>query len=510
MSVLSGLLGSGGASQRFLVYGVEEKPKSLVEAALLGLQHYLIMFGATVAVPIIIATMLAETYRLPEDVYRDLVWTMVTVQLLGAGLATLLQVNPRIGSGLPIVQGSSFSFLGPILAIVGSGEVIARLEGYKSLNHFVEATDPYVRASIVLSYVTGSIMAASLFEILLGYSGLMGRLKKYITPVSIGPTITVIGLSLYSAPAAMNVDVGWWQALLVVLLIVVFNQILGRRILRLQMFSIMLSLVIVWAISAAATLAGLARGATAVDFEPLRRVIEGAELVRPPTPLPWGWPRIFLPFVIGMLAAYLASMVESIGDYHTVSKLSGLKPPSPRTISKGLGAEGLGCFIASLFGAVSGYTSYSENIAAIGLTRVASRFVFVVGGLLIILLGGVLTVWGAFMASMPKPVIGGMYLALFGLIAAVGVSVTALADLTSPRNLLIIGVSMFAGLAVPVAAKAAVWPQPPDPVLWTLVSSVKLLSETGMAVTAAVAIALDNLIPGTPEERGLRKPEWLG
>jgi xanthine/uracil permease len=122
-----------------------------------------------------------------------------------------------------------------------------------------------------------------------------------------------------------------------------------------------------------------------------------------------------------------------------------------------------------------------------------------------------ITIWGAFMASMPGPIVGGLYLTVFGLIAAVGVSVVSMADMKSSRNLFIIGIAMFAGLAIPNMAGAM------DPWLQSLPLSIrwagdilKVIAETGMAVTAFIAIFLDNIIPGTPEERGITHPEWAG
>jgi len=139
-------------------------------------------------------------------------------------------------------------------------------------------------------------------------------------------------------------------------------------------------------------------------------------------------------FGLGMIAAYLASMVESIDDYHSVARMSEALPPAEDMISKGLGAERLGCLIGGIFGTAGGYTSYSENIGAIGLTRVASRYVFQLGGALMLFLGGMITAWGAFMATMPTPIIGGLYLAVFGLIAAIDVSVVSMADMKSSRK----------------------------------------------------------------------------
>ena len=76
-----------------------------------------------------------------------------------------------------------------------------------------------------------------------------------------------------------------------------------------------------------------------------------------------------------MLAGFLASTCESIGDYHAVARLAAMPPPSKRTINVGIGVEGLGCVLEGVFSTGNGTTSYSENVAVIGVTKVASRHV---------------------------------------------------------------------------------------------------------------------------------------
>ncbi len=74
--------------------------------------------------------------------------------------------------------------------------------------------------------------------------------------------------------------------------------------------------------------------------------------------------------VIGLLAGTIASMIESIGDYFACAKLAGAPPPPLHAINRGLGIEGIGCILTGIFGTANGTTSYSSNIAAIGITRV--------------------------------------------------------------------------------------------------------------------------------------------
>jgi nucleobase transporter 1/2 len=191
-------------------------------------------------------------------------------------------------------------------------------------------------------------------------------------------------------------------------------------------------------------------------------------------------------------------MVESIGDYYACARLAGAPIPDEKTINRGITFEGIGCLIAGIWGTGNGTTSYSENIGAIGLTRVGSRRVVQAGAIIMIVLGTV-SKFGALFTTIPGPIVGGMYCAMFGMIAAVGLSNLQFVNLNSARNLFILGFTFFMGLSVPeyfAASPAAFEPA------W-LSNILNTLGGTGMAVGALCALVLDNTIPGTDEERGL-------
>ena len=159
--------------------------------------------------------------------------------------------------------------------------------------------------------------------------------------------------------------------------------------------------------------------------------------------------------------------------------------------------------MAGVFGTGNGTTSYSENIGAIGLTRVGSRRVVQVGAILMVVLA-VFGKFGALFTTIPQPIVGGMYCTMFGMITAVGLSNLQFVDLNSARNLFILGFAFFMGLSVPEYFSA-------NPVTFTpdwLSGVVNTLGRTGMAIGALCAVILDNTIPGTDEERGLT--EWSG
>ena len=88
----------------------------------------------------------------------------------------------------------------------------------------------------------------------------------------------------------------------------------------------------------------------------------------------WGMPTVSVASVFGMLAGVLAGIVESIGDYYACANLCGAPPPPPHAVNRGIGVEGLGCLIAGSIGTGNGTTSFSENVGAIGITRVCIIF----------------------------------------------------------------------------------------------------------------------------------------
>jgi nucleobase transporter 1/2 len=207
-----------------------------------------------------------------------------------------------------------------------------------------------------------------------------------------------------------------------------------------------------------------------------------------------------------MLAGYLASMIESIGDYNACARISEAPAPTPRMVSRGLGAEGIGCLVAGILQTCNGTTSYSENIGSIGLTRVASRRV-VRAGACVMLIIPVIGKFGAILATLPQPVVGAMFVGLFGMIASVGLSNLQLVNLNNSRNLFIIGLAFFAGLSFPAHfgdAKNAINWHASGQFLGLIGDMITTILKTGMAVAGITALLLDNLLPGaTRAERGL-------
>ena len=451
-----------------LLYNIDDNPPVL-ETVILGLQHYLTMFGSTVAIPLI----LAPAFGIIDPVEKG--WLIATMFFV-SGITTLLQT--AFGNRLPIVQGGTFSFLAPTFAICGMAALANA--GWE----------------VRMQHVQGAIIAGSLVEISVGASGIIGRLLRFVGPITIAPTIALIGLALFKfgAPEAGR---HWPIGGLTILLIILFSQYLRQKHRTFELYPILLAIAAAWIVSATLTTVGLFP-----EGHPSHTSLnnlKNAPWFRIPYPFQWGFPQFGAAAFIGMLAGYIASMVESIGDYYACARLSGAPTPDKHVINRGITFEGIGCLVAGIFGTGNGTTSYSENIGAIGLTRVGSRRVVQAGAVIMILLGMV-SKFGALFTTIPKPIVGGMYCAMFGMIVAVGLSNLQFVDLNSARNLFILGFAFFMGLSVP--EYFAQQPMQFEPA-W-VASILNTLGSTGMAVGAFTALALDNTILGTDEERGLK------
>lgn len=447
-------------------YGLNDTP-SLKIAIPLSLQHILTMLGATVAVPTIVASFFGLN---GHDTA-----IFISNVLLAMGIATIMQV--LLGTKLPIIQGSSFAFLPPIIY---TSSVYPGVEG--------------------LQYMTGALLVGGLIQAFLGLSGLAGKLQKYLTPVVIGPTIMAIGLSLYSV-AGDKISTNWTVAFITTVLIFIFS--FGIKNIKqtnwlmssLSLYPIVLTIVIMWSICFALSLFGVVPEASSIyiGFPNWNDI----SLFKTEWILTWGAPKLDMSILFVFIISYLISTVESIGDYNAindiVSEKKGNNSVDTEVTNRGVISEGMSCSLASILGSTP-TTSYSENIGVIGITRVASRKV-VVGSGIILIIAGAIPLFGNILASIPNPIMGGLYVILFGMIMGIGLRYSARADLTSMRNVSIIGFSLFFGLALSTALSS---PDVEKEISTMLTSGVKDIifgiGKSSMAVTAISAFILDKVL----------------
>lgn len=438
---------------------VEFNPRALVDqklplgqTAVLGLQHVLAMYAGAVAVPLIVGGAIGLT--------KSQLAFLINADLFTCGIATLLQCLGTfrgVGIRLPIIMGVTFTAVGPMIAI-GS--------------------------NLGLPYVYGSILVSGLFIFL--FAGYFSRLRKFFPPVVTGSVVTIIGTSLL--PVALNwaaggigsPDYGAPYNLALALGVLIFIAVITRYA---KGF-----------IAAIAVLLGLILGSVVAYFTGHMSLagVASEPWVAVTKPFWFGLPKFDAVAILTMILVALVSMVESTGVYFAIGKVTDVEI-TEQDIGNGLRAEGLAVMLGSILNSFP-YTTFSQNVGLVALTRVKSRFVVAAAGVILILLG-LLPKFAAIVASIPAAVLGGAGLVMFGMVAASGIRVLSTVDFGRNENLFIVAVSVGLGLGVSVV------PQ----VFEHLSPTIKLLFSNGIVVGSFTAILLNYVFNyrqgyGTEEE----------
>ncbi|KAE8613950.1 hypothetical protein XENTR_v10007934 [Xenopus tropicalis] len=494
-----------------MLYKIEDVPPWYL-CIFLGLQHYLTCFSGTIAIPFLLANALCVGND--QQTVSQLIGTIFTC----VGITTFIQTT--FGIRLPLFQASAFAFLVPARAILS-------LEKWKCPPEeliYGNGTVPFNTSHIWqprIREIQGAIIVSSLLEVLVGLIGLPGALLHYIGPLTVAPTISLIGLSVFEA-AGQRAGSHWGISILSLTLIIMFAQYLrnvtfsvpgykygeGLKIYKIQifkMFPIIMAIMVVWLLCYILTLSGIfptedkTYGYSA-RTDARGEIMTSSPWFRFPYPCQWGLPTVTVAGVLGMFSATLAGIVESMGDYYACARLSGAPPPPVHAINRGIFIEGICCIIAGFLGTGNGSTSSSPNIGVLGITKIGSRRVVQYGAGIMFILGTV-GKFTALFASIPDPILGGMFCTLFGMITAIGLSNLQFVDMNSSRNLFVLGFSLFFGLALPNFLDSH--PNFIQTGLKELDQILTVLLTTEMFVGGCIAFFLDNTMPGTVEERGL-------
>lgn len=437
-----------------LLYGLEEKPP-VPAAALAALQHLLASFVGIITPTLIIGGVLGLGSEVPY---------LISMALIVSGVGTFIQAKTigPIGSGLVSLQGTSFAFLSSILA----AGFIAKGKGGGPEE--------------ILSLIFGVCFLGAFIEIFL--SQFLHKLKVFINPLVTGIVITAIGLNLikvgitdlgggFKAPdfgSTVNLALGG----LVLLLIIILNQSKNTYI---RSGAIFFGL-------AAGFIAAMMMGK--VDFSGLSKM----DWFALPVPFKYGFSfdiEAFIPVAL----IYLITAIESSGDLTATSMVS--KQPITgdvyrNRIKGGVFGDGINSMIAAVFNTFPN-TTFSQNNGVIQLTGVASRHVaFYVAAFLVIL--GLFPVIGGIFQQLPKPVLGGATLVMFGTVAAAGIRILSTVELDR-RSMLIMAVSFGMGLGV-----AAV----PD-LLKEMPKMVQNVFGSAITMSGLAALILNSLLPGQVE-----------
>ena len=422
---------------------------SLLKALPFSLQQILAMFVTNV-VPIGIVAAAASPALSQGEIL-----VLVQNAMIAAGIATFIQSTPvwKLGAGLPIFMGVSFTFVVPMT-------VVAARHGYGA--------------------VVGTVLVGGVFE---GVLGLTARYwKKIIAPIVSAVVVTGIGLSLLST-AARSFGGGYVQdfgsvpnlvtgmvTLLVCLLWQVFIRGTKKQI---------------------SILVGLAAGyITALLFGKvdLTHLTEGGWFALPKL-LPYS-PVFRFDAIISICIIYLVSATETMGDASALVSGTLHREIAPEEISGALAADGFGSALGGLFG-VTPVTSYSENVGLTIMTGVVNRNVARIGALIMILCGLFPPV-GQFVRTIPTSVIGGVLLMVLGQILVSGFQMIAEAGFT-PRNKLIVSLSLAMGIGFTASTEAGIWKEFP-------VAVQSIFAQNIVSVIFVIALLMNLLLPKHMED----------
>lgn len=427
-----------------LIYGLEARPP-LRDTLFAALQHLLAIFVAIITPPLIIAGAL--------NLDLETTGFLVSMSLFVSGVATFVQcrkVGP-VGCGLLCVQGTSFSFIGPIISAGFAGGLPA---------------------------IFGATIIGSVVEMLV--SRVLKYMRRIITPLVSGIVVTLIGLSLIrvgvtacgggeAAKAAGTFGSLEYVGLsaLVLALIIFFNRSNNQY---LRMSSIVIGLLVGYVVSWAM---GMVNFSDIQDYGNLN------------IPVPFRYGVSFdVSAIISLGLVYLITAIEAYGDITANSLISGQPVEGEKFMKRASGgilADGFNSMIAGIFNSFPN-SIFAQNNGMIQLTGVASRYVgYFIAGMLVLL--GLFPAVGLIFSLMPEPVLGGATLLMFGTVAAAGIRIIASQDINRKATL-VIAISFSFGLSVELVPE----------ILSQLPETIRNIFSSGITTGGVMAILTNALI----------------
>ncbi len=418
-----------------------------------GLQHILAMFVANIA-PIIIV---ASACGLSSQQSAMLIQSAMVI----AGIGTLIQLFPiwKIGSGLPIVMGISFTFVS-VFCIIGPAY------GYNT--------------------IVGSVIVGGIIE------GILGLFAKYwlklITPIVAASVVTAIGFSLLSVGASsfgggsgsetFGAASHWILGTITLLACILFN-IFAKSYFK--QLSVLFGLVVGYI---TAIIMGM------VDFSSLA----GTSIIALPSFMPFK-PEFNINAIIATTLIFLVSATETIGDTSALAATGLGRDVTEKETTGSIACDGFISALSGCFGCLP-ITSFSQNIGLVAMTKVVNRFA-IASGACIMILAGIFPIFGALLSTLPDAVLGGCTIMMFGTIVVSGVQMIGKCGYTQ-RNITIAALSLSIGIGfTQVPEIFSIFPQ--------LVQSV--FAENCVAVVFLVSIILNLVLPKNMETAAVKEGE---
>jgi xanthine permease XanP len=438
-----------------LIYRLDDKPP-ILESFFAAIQHLLASFVGIVTPTLIIGSVLGLQEQLPY---------LISMALIASGIGTFVQAYKPfgIGAGMLCVQGTSFAFLGAIL----SAGFIAR--------------DAGGGPEEIIALITGLCFVGSFVQI--GLSQFIPRLRKIVTPLVTGIVITSIGISLIKvgmtdlAGGLNNPDFGSPANLMLgffVIAVIVLMNISSNNWVRLS--SIVVGLVAGFGVAA---LTGML---TPSDLLP-------SAAISVPIPFKYGF-NFELAAFIPLAVIYIISSVETTGDITANCVISG-QPIAGESyiqrIKSGVLGDGINSMIAAVLNSFPN-TTFSQNTGVIQLTGIASRHIgMYIAGILVFI--GLFQGVGDILQQIPKPVLGGATLVMFGTVAAAGIKILA-SEYIDRRKMIIIAVSL--GLGLGLALVPDIFAKTPD--------LIQNIFSSAAATAGLTAMLLSLILPELKEQ----------
>lgn len=373
----------------------------------LGLQHVLAMYAGAVAVPLIVGAAVGMT---PVQLAH-----LVSADLFTCGIATLIQslgVKEFMGIKLPVVLGCTFASVGPMCAIGKQSGITA---------------------------VYGAIICSGIFVILI--APFFGKILRFFPTLVSGTIITIIGLTLIpvgiknaaggeGAPGFGN-PINLLLALFVMVIILFINKYFKGFM------------------QAVAVLIGLIIGSVVASFMGMVNVNElfTAKWISIVTPFSFGFPKFEIGAIVTMCIVVIVVMIESTGVFIAIGEVCE-KDITEKDIVKGLRTEGFANILGGIFNSFP-YSTFSQNVGLVALTKVSSRYVVVAAGVILVLLG-IVPKFAALATIVPTCVFGGAMIIMFSMVSVSGIRMLQQVDFNKNTNLLIVACSIGIGLGTSV------------------------------------------------------------
>ena len=426
-----------------LTYEVDDNP-SLPKKILFGLQHIFAAFSGIVVVPLVIAGTLGFDSAMTT--------ALISASILASGIATIVQARGigKVGSRVACIMGTDFTFVSPAISV---GQTLG------------------------MAGIVGATILGSFFEIILSY--FIKPLMKLFPPIVTGTVVCLIGLTLlpvsidWAAGGSGAADYGSLRNLSIAMLVMIITLILNRYGKgMLSSASILIGMTIGYLICIPLGM---------VDFS----AIKEASWFSMPKIFQYGvvfdWKAL-----LAFIPAYFVTTIETVGCLKAIGETSNIEMDEKK-VGSGVLADGVGSIIGATVGSFSN-TSFSQNVGLISLTKVASKYVAVMAGIILVILG-LFPKLAGLINGIPQPVLGGVGIVMFGTVAAAGIKTLSRVKLTD-RNLLIIATSIALGLGV--TSRPEVISQLPE--------GLQMIFASGISTGTIVALVLNLVLKESKEE----------